>query len=152
MDLQMPRKDGVQATAEIVRRLPDTRVLVLTSFGYSDDISHALEAGATGAVIKNADDTALVAAIRDVAAGKRYIAREIGEHLNTNPPLPKFTPRQIEVLEYIARGFTNRDIANKLGIRLDSVEEHVNAILTKTNAANRTEAVAIALRKQLLKI
>lgn len=68
-----------------------------------------------------------------------------------DPPVPKLTPRQLEILSYMVRGLTNRDIANSLKISTDTVEEHVNLILAKLNASNRAEAVAIALRKQLLK-
>ena len=152
MDLVMPKMDGVRATAEIKRLLPETRVLVLTTFSGSDGIAHALDAGATGALIKSADDAILITAIRKLAAGERYIPKEIGDTLTQDPPVPHLTARQIEILRYITRGFTNQDIADKLGIRLDGVEDHVNAILTKTGAANRTEAAVIALRKQLLKM
>ena len=102
--------------------------------------------------MKTADDDALVATIRAVAGGETVISSEIKRLLAENPPIPKLTPRQIEVLQSMTRGLTNRDIAKQLGIRQDRVDEHVAAILTKIGAANRTEAVAIALRKHLLKL
>ena len=102
--------------------------------------------------MKTADDESLIATIRSVASGKTVISPEIKHLLAEDPPIPVLTPRQTEVLQSMMRGLTNRDIAKQLGIRQDRVNEHVSAILTKIGAANRTEAVAIALRKQLLKL
>ena len=152
MDLMMPKKDGAEATAELREKLPSAKIIILTTFGASDGIAHALESGAAGALVKTADDDALVATIRAVAGGETVISSEIRRLLAENPPIPKLTPRQIEVLQSMTRGLTNRDIAKQLGIRQDRVDEHVAAILTKIGAANRTEAVAIALRKHLLKL
>jgi len=152
MDLMMPKKDGATATAELHEKLPDTKVIILTTFGASDGIAHALESGAAGALMKTADDDVLVTTIRAVASGKTVVSADIRRLLENDPPIPKLTPRQIEVLQSMTRGLTNRDIAKQLGIRQDRVDEHVAAILTKIGAANRTEAVAIAMRKHLLKI
>ena len=151
MDLMMPKLDGVEATAEIHRRLPGVKIMILTSYGASDGIAHALSAGATGALMKSTEFSEFVAAIRRVAAGERVIAPEIARQLAEDPPVPELTPRQAEILQSITRGLTNADIARQLGIREDSVKEHVNAIFAKLGAANRSEAVAITLRKHLLK-
>ena len=151
MDLRMPQTDGVTATQRLLARLPDVKVLILTSFGESDGVAHALEAGAFGAVTKTAEDAFLVSVVRRIAAGEHYISAEIKKLLKDSPPVPKMTSRQQEILFYLAKGLTNRDIADLLHIRVDSVEEHVNLILAKLDAANRTEAVAIALQKHLLK-
>ena len=152
MDRMRPKKDGAEATAELREKLPSAKIIILTTFGASDGIAHALESGAAGALVKTADDDALVATIRAVAGGETVISSEIKCLLAENPPIPKLTPRQIEVLQSMTRGLTNRDLAKQLGIRQDRVDEHVAAILTKIGAANRTEAVAIALRKHLLKL
>ena len=152
MDLMMPKMSGVEATAEITRTVPEARVVLLTTFGTSDGIAHALEAGAKGAILKNADNAELVKAIRTVARGGEFIAQEIRQQLAANPPVPEFTPRQREILASMVRGLTDRDIARQLGIRQDGVNDHVRAILQKIGAANRTEAVAIALRKHLLQL
>lgn len=152
MDLMMPKMDGAAATAELRDKLPSAKVIILTTFGASDGIAHALESGAAGALVKTADDDVLVSTIREVANGGSVISPDIRKMLAEDPPIPKLTPRQIEVLQSMTRGLTNRDIAAQLGIRQDRVNEHVAAILTKIGAANRTEAVAIALRKHLLKI
>ena len=152
MDLMMPKKNGVEATAEIHERLPGTKIIILTTFAASDGIKHALDAGATGAVMKTAEDAELVSIIRAVAAGDTVISDEIQQLLTEDPPAEDLTPRQLEILESVTRGFTNADIAKQFGIREQSVKEHISTILAKIGAANRSEAVAIAMRKQLLKI
>ena len=152
MDLAMPKMDGAEATRLIHEESPSTRVVILTSFGAADGVAHALEAGATGALMKTAEDETLVATIRRVAAGERVISPDIRRELTANPPVPELTPRQRDILASMTRGLTNKDIASELGIRRDGVDKHVNALLAKIGAANRTEAVAIALKKQLLKI
>ena len=151
MDLVMPKKDGVEATAEISEKAPGSRVILLTTFGTSDGIAHALAAGAKGAILKNADNAELVMAIRTVHEGWEYVSTAIRQQLAADPPIPQLTPRQKEILAAMVRGLTDRDISHQLGIRLDGVNDHVRAILAKICAANRTEAVAIAMRKHLLK-
>ena len=150
MDLVMPKKDGVEATAEISRKAPDSRIILLTSFGTSDGIAHALAAGAKGAILKNTDNAELVRAIRKVHNGGEFVSAEIKQQLVADPPISQLTPRQNEILAAMVRGFTDRDISRLLGIRLDGVNDHVRAILAKIGAANRTEAVAIAMRKHLI--
>ena len=152
MDLMMPKKNGVEATAEIHERLPGTKIIILTTFAASDGIKHALDAGATGAVMKTAEDAELVSIIRAVAAGGTVISDEIQQLLTEDPPAEELTPRQMEILESVTRGFTNADIAKQFGIREQSVKEHISTILAKIGAANRSEAVAITMRKHLLKI
>ena len=152
MDLMMPKMDGAEATAALHEKLPETKVIILTTFGSSDGIAHAIESGAAGALMKTADDAALISTIRSVAGGKTVISPDIKRLLAEDPPIPVLTTRQAEVLQSMMKGLTNRDIAKQLGIRQDGVNEHVAAILAKIGAANRTEAVAIALRKHLLKL
>ena len=152
MDLMMPKKDGIAATSEIKAKRPETKIIILTTFATSDGISKALDAGASGAILKNAENNSLVTMIRKVAAGERVLAPEVEELLQEDPPVEKLTPRQEEVLESLSRGLTNKDIASQLGISDRSVDEHVEALLQKIGASNRTEAVVIALRKHLLKI
>lgn len=152
MDLMMPKRDGVEATAEITANAPTTKVILLTTFGTSDGIAHAIKNGAKGAILKNADNFQLATAIRKVAKGEEFISADIRQQMSVDPPIPELTPRQKDILASMVRGLTDRDIARQLGIRQDGVNDHVRAILAKVGAANRTEAVAIALRKHLLKI
>lgn len=150
MDLRMPGKDGAEATLELHNELPSAKVLVLTSFGEADGVAHALESGAAGAITKTAEDAELVSVVRRIASGEKYISPEIEKMLKANPPVPKLTSRQLQILDYMVKGLTNRDIASVLNISKDTVEEHVKLILDKIHASNRAEAVAIALRKQLI--
>ena len=150
MDLMMPKKDGAAATTEIHAALPDVKIIVLTTFGTSDGIANALNAGATGALMKSSPNSQLIKAIRTVMSGGRAISEDVERLLEEDPPAKALTPRQMDILEGLTRGLTNQDIATQLGIREDRVKDHVNAIFSKLDAANRTEAVAIALRKHLL--
>ena len=152
MDLMMPKMGGAEATEAIHAQNPGIKVLILTTFGTSDEISRALDAGASGAIMKSATNGELVSAIRTVAAGKRIIADDIRRQSKGNPMIPSLTPRQLEVLNSVSRGFTNREIADQFGISPESVKTHLKNIFARIGASSRSEAVAIALRNQLLKI
>ncbi len=151
MDLIMPLKNGGEATAEILAELPKTRILLLTTFGTADDVAKALEAGAVGALMKTSDESEIIASIRKVAAGGRAVSDEIKRLIAENPPAPELTPRQLEILNSLSRGYSNAEIAKVFGINEFTVREHVANIMAKLDASNRAEAVAIALRKSLLK-
>ena len=152
MDLMMPGMDGTETTRQLLAKAPGSKVLILTTFGTSDGITHAIEAGAKGAVMKNCDFDELVTAIRTVAKGEEYLSPEIKRIISQDPPIAPLSPRQAEILQSIVRGLSNPDIAKQLGISLDMVKEHTEALFQKLGVANRPEAVAIALRKHLLKI
>ena len=152
MDLMMPKVGGADATAAILAVHPDTKVLVLTSYGSAEDINRALTNGATGALMKTASDDQLIAAIRKVASGVRVVAPEIAKALKSEPPVNDLTPRQLEILRSVTRGLTNEDIAKQFGITSSGVKQHLSAVFAKLGASSRSEAVAIALRKQLLKM
>ena len=152
MDLVMPKKDGIAATAELREKLPSAKVLVLTSYSTSDGIAHAIDAGAAGALMKSAENETLIEAIRSVHAGRQFIPASIRRLITEDPPVPELSPRQLEILSSITRGLSNDDIAKQLGISRASVKTHILALFQKLGAATRAEAVAIALRKHLLKI
>lgn len=151
MDLVMPKKDGVVATDEIHRAHPEIKIILLTTFGTSDRIARALEVGASGALLKSSDEAALVEAVRTVAAGGEVVDEDIRQLFADDPPARELTLRQRTILEGLAKGKGTKEIAVEIGIQTDSVREHILAILAKLGAANRVEAVAIAVRKQLLK-
>ena len=152
MDLMMPGMDGETATAELRERLPSAKVVILTSFSTSDGIQAALDAGASGALMKTTADTTLLTAIRAVAEGKTFISPEVRKLMTNDPPIPRLSDRQKDVLQSLTQGLTNKEIAQRFGLCKGRVEELVTAIFLKLGASNRAEAVAVALRKQLLKI
>ena len=152
MDLMMPRTDGVEATRIICESSPSIKVLILTSFAASADIARAIDAGASGAIVKDADNAELIRAIQEVASGGTVFSGEISNALETEPAMKELTPKQMEVLRSITRGLSNPDISKQLGISLNAVKQHIRAVFAKLGAANRTEAATIAMRKHLLKL
>ena len=152
MDLALPRKDGVAATREILAQSPAVGILAITSFATPDVIAQALDAGASGALLKTAESSELLKAIRAVAKGERVISSEVQRLLKSNPPLPKLSSRQTEILRFVTNGLTSKQIAERLGIQRDSVDKYVNALLEKIGASSRSEAVGIAIRRQLIKL
>lgn len=151
MDLMMPGLDGADATAQIKAARSDTQVLILTSFGDSAHLNRALANGAGGAITKTMPKEALISAIRDVAAGTCVIAPEIHQALDEGNMLPELTPRQLDILDLLARGFTNKDMARLFGLSTAGIKFHLLTIFRKLDVENRSEAVAVALRKHLLK-
>ena len=151
MDFMMPGMDGAEATEAVLRASPESKVLVLTTYGASVDIARALKSGATGAVTKNLSNDELADAIRATARGERMLSAEIESSLAEAESDNGLTARQREVLDSITRGLSNDDIAGMLGISKVRVKQHLAALYQKLGAANRAEAVAIALRRQLLK-
>ena len=151
MDLMMPDMDGSEATSAVLGVVPDTKILILTTFGSSADLSRAIASGAIGAVTKNISNSELAAAIRDTAAGIAHFSPEIRQTLDETADEKEFTQRQMEVLASITRGLSNDDIAIQLGLSKTRVKQHLNEVYNKLGAANRAEAVAIAMRRQLLK-
>ena len=151
MDLMMPETDGLEATAAIKRTSPRTRVLVLTTSSLAEDLRRALDAGADGIVLKASANAELVRALCEMADGKSYVSGDAAKLLASPNAQSDLTPRQIEVLSAVTRGFTNADIAKQLGISLSAVKAHMTAILAKIGASNRSEAVAITLRDHLVR-
>ena len=152
LDLMMPELDGASATAAIKAELPRTKIVLFTTFPASDMIAKALENGTDGVIFKSAADTELIKAIRKVANGEKYISSDVAKLLASDPPIPPLSPRQRDILESMARGLSNAEIARQFNITPTVVREYSIALFQKIGAANRTEAVAIALRKHLLKI
>lgn len=151
MDLMMPEMDGSEATTKIKAAAPNTKILLLTTFGTSDGIAHALDAGAEGALLKSAASIDILKAVKRIAEGGQIVSDEVRELLAKAPPVPELTERQRQILKSITEGLTNYAIATRLGISEDGVKQHVNAIFLKLGVESRAEAVAIALRKHLLK-
>ena len=152
MDLMMPVMDGVEATKRIHDADPDIRILLLTSFGTSAEVVRAIEAGASGALMKDTANDDLLSAIRAVASGESVFSPEIKKQIDSASLVPKFTQRQIDILQSVTQGHTNGEIARQLGISPDCIKKHLIVICNKLGASNRAEAASLALRKHLLKI
>ena len=152
MDLMMPELDGADATRRILEIHPDTKVIILTSFGNSADLLRAIRNGAVGIQLKEDDKGLLLDAIRKVTRGETCIPGDLLEQANGDNELSPLTERQSAILHSVSRGLTNKDIAQIFGITEVGVKKHLKRILAKIGASTRTEAVAIALKKHLLKI
>ena len=151
MDLMMPKLGGADATEAILRTNPAAKILILTTFGTSDELRRALDAGAIGALVKDSAHGQLIGAIRHAAAGERTISPEIERQLKTSGQEPELTPRQTEILTYVAKGLNNREIAEQIGIGPDCVKAHLKTAFSRLGAASRSEAVVLALRKGLIR-
>jgi len=150
MDLMMPHGGGVAATAKIHTARPETKVMVLTTYSDSSDVRNALQAGATSALIKDAGHDILVDAIHRTARGERVISPEMRTASAKPSPVASLSPRNLEILGYVAKGFNNKEIAEMLHISRDNVKFHLKVIFSRLGASSRTEAVAIALSSRLL--
>lgn len=155
MDLRMPRLSGAEATARITAESPDVRVLVLTTYESDDDILGAIEAGASGYLLKAAPQEEIVAGIRSVAEGHTVLAPSIAAVLVTRvradkPARPAVTPRELEVLRLVAAGRSNPEIARALFIGEATVKTHLLHVFEKLEVSDRTRAVTLALEIGLL--
>ena len=152
LDLMMPKKDGVAVTSELHCKLPDTKIIILTSFATADGLLAVLENGASGIVLKSSAETELVAAIRTVLAGKQHLTAGLRSQLGESKPTAAFTDRQMTILRSVTKGLSNADIARQEGLAEITVKQHLSRVFKKLGANTRAEATAIALRKHLLKI
>ena len=154
MDVRMPELDGIEATARILSERPGTRVLILTTFDLDEYVARALRAGASGFLLKDVRPPQLVDAIRVVAAGdallaptvtRRLLAR-FAQSLDASPPpaLDRLTEREREILQLVAEGLSNAEIANRLVVGESTVKTHVSAVLRKLGLRDRVQAVIAA--------
>jgi two-component system, NarL family, response regulator LiaR len=157
MDAVMPRKNGIEATADIIQENPLARVLILTSFTEDERMLAAIKAGALGYILKDRHPEEVLQAIRDTYDGKPYLNPSIARRLlrelpKSGDPLPEeiLTAREMEVLRWVARGIPNKEIARAIGVQEATVRAHVGNILGKLNLANRSQLVLYAVKKGLV--
>ncbi|HEX2047283.1 MAG TPA: response regulator transcription factor [Acidimicrobiales bacterium] len=155
MDLRMPGCDGVEATARITSAHPGVRVLVLTTYDSEADVLRAVEAGASGYLLKDSSSAELRRAVRATAAGQTVLAPAVAAHLvrqSRTPPVDALTARELEVLELVARGATNRDVGRALHVSEATVKSHLLHAFTKLGVNDRTAAVTTALERGLIRL
>jgi len=150
MDIRMPIKDGIQATAEIRKKFADARVLMLTTFDGDEDIHKALQAGAQGYIFKDSTDDKLIPALRAVAAGQRWIPEDVASRLAARNRFEELTPREVQVLQYLAKGLANKEVAEVLNISEHTAKDHAKNIIGKLRVADRTEAVTAAIQRGII--
>jgi len=157
LDLVMPALDGISAMRLLRERLPETRVIVLTSFLDDDKLLPAIRAGAAGYLLKNAEPQEVVRAVRAADAGQTILDPVVASRLvetlagdDRGDPIDRLTPREREVLVLIGRGFANKRIALELGLAEKTVKAHVGHVLAKLGVSDRTQAAIAAVRAGLV--
>ena len=152
MDLRLPDISGLDAMIAIRTEFPDARIVMLTTFEGDVEIQRALAAGARGYLLKSMSPTVLVDGVRQVHAGKKRIPQEVAAHIAEHFNDETLTEREIGVLRHVAGGNRNRDIAERLLISEETVKVHMKHIMEKLGASDRTEAVAIAVRRGIIQL
>jgi DNA-binding NarL/FixJ family response regulator len=150
MDLRMPVLGGVEGTRRIVAEFPDARVLALTTYQGDADVRRALDAGARGYLLKHMLMTEVIAAIRAVHRGEWVIPPTIAASLASHPEREQLTPRELEVLEWMVQGLSNKEIASAIGRTEETAKIHLKSIFAKLKVATRTEAVRVAVSRGLV--
>jgi DNA-binding NarL/FixJ family response regulator len=151
MDLRMPDMDGLEATEEILQKNPEAAVLIFTAYGERSLMQRGLESGAKGYILKETPHETLIRAVEKVAAGDTFVDPALmSEFIAGKGQMEVLTPREREILQLLADGMSNVDVAQKLFISQETVKSHVRHILAKLEADTRTQAVAIALREAMI--
>jgi DNA-binding NarL/FixJ family response regulator len=152
MDLRLPDMSGIESMIAIRADSPEARVIILTTFDGDVDIQRALQAGASGYLLKSMPQKQLVEAIRQVHAGKRRIPAELAAQLAEHMGDDGLSEREIAVLKLVAEGNRNREVGEQLSITEETVKAHIRHIMEKLSAKDRTQAVAIAVRRGIIQL
>lgn len=152
MDIRLPGRSGIDTVIAIRSEFPEARILMLTTFEGDVEIQRALQAGARGYMLKSMPPSDLLAGIREVHAGRKRIPPEVAAHLAEHIGEDALTAREMEVLQQVAGGNRNRDIAGRLFISEETVKVHIKHIMEKLGARDRTDAVSIALRRGIIQL
>jgi DNA-binding NarL/FixJ family response regulator len=150
LDMRMPVRNGIETTREIRTTFPIAKVLILTAFDGGEEIHKALQAGAQGYVLKSSTGEKLIPAIRAVAAGQRWVPQEVANRLTARNLFEELTPRELQVLQLLAKGRANKEIADALRITEYTAKDHLKSILAKLRVADRTEAATAAIQRGII--
>jgi two-component system NarL family response regulator len=150
LDLRMPKRDGVSVVKDVLERHPKACMLIMTTFDGDEDIFRSLSQGAKGYILKDAPRTEILTAIRAVSQDRPYTSSTVAAKALQRMAKPSLTQRELSVLQEIAQGRSNKDIARRLSITEGTAKTHVKSILTKLDAISRTEAVAVAHKRGLI--
>jgi DNA-binding NarL/FixJ family response regulator len=151
LDLRMPQKGGIEVVQAVRREVSNCRILIVTSYQTEEEIFQVLQAGALGYILKDMGREMLFEAIRSVHSGTRWVSSSIQRQFSDRSLRQQLTSRELEVLRLLARGLTNREIANVFRISTSTVNNHVNNLLAKLEVADRTEAVSFCLARGIVR-
>lgn len=152
VDLRMPDGDGIHVIQQLMKRDPASKVLVLTTFDNEEDVFRALEAGARGYLLKDTTTEELVAALRQVHAGERYLPHSIATRLADRIVRPTLTPRELDVLRLVAKGRTNKELASAMFVSEETVKTHMKALFLKLGVHDRAEAISVSLKRGIIRL
>jgi len=147
MDLRLPGKNGIETTALLTKEFPGAKVLIFTTYDGDEDIYRATQAGAFGYLLKSSPRTELLAAVRALAKGERYMTAAISSRLAARVAGPDLSPRELEILQLLGRGLSNKEIGGKLFISEDTVKRHISNLFVKLKVNDRAQATAEAIRR-----
>lgn len=152
VDLRMPDGDGIQTIKALIKRDPAARVMVLTTYDNEEDIFAALEAGARGYLLKDTTKEEIITAVREIHAGRRFLPQAIASRLADRMVRSGLTPRELDVLRLVSRGRSNKEIASAMFISEETVKTHMKSLFQKLGVHDRAEAVAVSLRRGLIRL
>lgn len=150
MDLRLPARTGIEATAAIVSEFPKARVLIISNYDGDEDISQAMAAGASGYLFKSIMEDELLNAIRAVHAGKQFLPRNVTLRLGERTEPVRLTQRENDILAMLGKGFSNKELARLLGLSSDTVKTHLKNLFRKLHVSDRAEAVREAIHRGFL--
>lgn len=147
MDLRLPGKNGIETTAELIKAFPAAKVLIFTTYDGDEDIYRATQAGAFGYLLKSSPRAELLTAVRALAKGERFMPSAISARLAARVAGPDLSPRELEILQLIGRGLSNKEIGAQLFISEDTVKRHISNLFVKLKVNDRAQATAEAIRR-----
>ncbi|WP_367872273.1 response regulator [Luteolibacter sp. Populi] len=152
LDLRMPDGDGIQTIKALIERDPAAKIMVLTTYDNEEDIFRALEAGARGYLLKDTTREEIIAAVRHIHGGERYLPQAVAARLADRLIRPSLTPRELDVLRLVCRGRTNKEMASAMFISEETVKTHMKSLFQKLDVHDRAEAVSVSLQRGLIRL